>query len=123
MTDVDVKLTGRLPRRVEQALAPHASAMYARPGSRWVALVEVEVHERTETTETNDDGEPERTHTVRLRVADLEIATGDAAEHVREALRALWARRTSSGTLDGALAAAEADTAVRLLPALLADDQ
>lgn len=65
---VDVKLTGRLPRRVEHALAPHASAMYARPGSRWVALVEVEVHERTETTETNADGEPERMHTVRLRV-------------------------------------------------------
>lgn len=120
---VDVRLTGRLPRRVEHALAPHASAMYARPGSRWVALVEVEVHERTETTETNADGEPERTHTVRLRVADLEIATGDAAEYVREALRALWARRTASGTLDGALADAEADTAVRLLPGLLADDQ
>lgn len=118
-----VKLLSQLRKRVVEALEPHAAQMYERR-EHWVALVEFEVHERIETTETDADGNEYLVETARLRVSSLEIATGDAEHHVREALRALWSRRTASGTLDEPLAGREAETAVRLLPGLIrTDDQ
>jgi hypothetical protein len=111
-----VKLKGQLLKRVNEALQPFAERMYADRGHRWVALVELDGVERIEVDEIDDDGDTYTGYTVVLRIAHVEIADGNAEEPVRQALRALWARRTADGTLDAPLAEREADTATRFLP-------
>ena len=114
-----VKIKAQLLKRVSESLQPHADRMYADRGHRWVALVELDVVERIETDETDDDGETYTAHTAVLRLAHLEVADGKAEAPVRDALRALWARRTAGGTLDEPLAQHEADTATKFLPHLV----
>ena len=116
------KLVAHLRKRVAQALDPHAARLYSRRGERLVALVELEVCGRGESAETYADGEEYPAHAVKPRVSELEVASGEHADHVRRALRALWARRTADGTLDEPLADADADRDVRLLVGLLGDD-
>lgn len=115
------KLVAQLRKRVAEALAPHAEHLYQHRGERLVALVELEVCERVETTETDEDGTEYPAHTVKLRVSELEVASGEHADHTRRALRALWANRTADGTLDESVARADADRDVRPLPGLLGD--
>ncbi|WDZ91165.1 hypothetical protein [Nocardiopsis sp. HUAS JQ3] len=111
-----VKVKGQLIKRVAEALQPFADRMYADRGHRWVALVELDGVERIEADTPGDDGDTHTGYTVVLRLAHVEIADGRAEDPVRQALRALWARRTADGTLDAPLAEREADTATRLLP-------
>ncbi|GAA1455426.1 hypothetical protein [Nocardiopsis tropica] len=95
----EVKIDPKLNKPMEKALAPHADDLLAAPlGTRVVAIVELAVVEHAE----KGEGDDQVAHVAKIRPVLMEIATGDDAEHVRRALRALWTKRTSDGTLTGA---------------------
>ncbi|MEV4158988.1 hypothetical protein [Nonomuraea dietziae] len=90
----DVKLDAKVLAKVAEALEEHTTTMFDRLGSRWVAVVELQAVERSEPA---DDEKPD---TVKLRITELELATGENARHVRDVLAALYRLRTTAGTLD-----------------------
>lgn len=90
----EVKFDPRLTKRILEALEPYSDLMFERKGSRWVAVVEFEAAERTETTETVEDIQyvvPK----VKLRIRSLEIAPGQDEHTVRAAQAALHRKRNS----------------------------
>lgn len=118
----EIKIDPKLNKPVERALAPHADALLAAPlGSRYVAVVELAVVEHAERSngEIDDNGDPLTVNVAKVRPVLLEIATGDDAEHVRRALRALWTKRTADGTLTGATDVENAEANLRFAAALI----
>lgn len=94
-----VKITGgKLSKKVAEALAPHVDELFTHRSGRWMAVVELVHDDRTEPG-LAPDGNPTQEASVRLRVADMELAAGEDEHHLRTAARALYAKRTASGTL------------------------
>jgi len=114
----EVKFNSRLTQPILDALEPHAHAMFSRQGSTWMAVVEFEAGERTETVEVADDVRyvvPK----VRLRIRSLEVATGDDAHRVRAVQQALYSKRTGGETLPLDVA----ETELRYAADLIGDDR
>ena len=64
-----------------------AEQMFNTLGSKHMAIVELEPFEKTA-------GIEDANHVVRLRLVHLELAGGDAADHLRDLSRALYTART-----------------------------
>lgn len=94
----EVKFNSRLTQPILDALEPHAHAMFSRQGSTWMAVVEFEAGERTET---------------------VEVATGDDAHRVRAVQQALYSKRTGGETLPLDVA----ETELRYAADLIGDDR
>jgi hypothetical protein len=90
-----VKLDSKLIEDVTTALEPFATEMFRKRAGRWMAVVELVHSERTE-----PGPEEEKDTSVKVRVAQIEIAENiQHDERLREALRELYDRRTGAGTL------------------------
>lgn len=91
-----VKLAPNLPKWGVPDL--QADAMWGDLGGTYIAIVEVEVIERTEPA---DDEEKDRS--LKLRVTGIELAQdADQEAELRGRRRAMYLQRTKEGTLDEA---------------------
>lgn len=84
-----------------------AEKMYRSLGSKHMAIVELEVFEKTEGLGENAN------HVVRLRPIHLELAAGDHAQHLRELSRALYTDRQPRGLDQLAEGEEDADEIIR----------
>lgn len=89
-----IKLDSKPATAAGDALAPHATRLYANPGVRILGVVELAHVERTEPA-PDEDREP----SVKLRISHLEIANSEQEDALRTAQRALYLNRTAQGTL------------------------
>jgi hypothetical protein len=87
--------TTALPKK---ALDHVATQLWHQLGSHHVAIVELQVIDRTEAADADDHP------LARLRIVGLELAVDDRDdENLRQAMARLHAARTATGTLDEAL--------------------
>lgn len=77
------------------ALEPYIRPLYASPGMRLMAIIELATTERTEPSPGS-----EKVPTVKVRIMHLEIPNEDQEEYIRAAQRALYFQRTARGTFD-----------------------
>ncbi|MCB5168040.1 hypothetical protein LG634_24835 [Streptomyces bambusae] len=95
-TDADVKLDSKVLTDVGEALEPYAADMFKLRTGRWLGVVEFVHAERTQ-----PGPEEDKNPSVKIRVADLEIAPDAIFENeLRQIMRDLHQRRTAEGTLD-----------------------
>lgn len=107
-----MKLHSALPKNAVPDL--DAGRMWQNLGGHYMAIVEMQVAERTEPAD-EDDTQP----SAKLRITSLELARGaHDDEQLRQALLARYKARTAIGTLDEDTAAALSDGTV---PADLTD--
>lgn len=90
-----LKIDSKLATAANEALAPHAAALFARLGSTRMAVVELRSAERTEPAPDED-----KEQAVKVRVAHLEVANPEQEESLRQCLQALHLHRTAYGTLN-----------------------
>jgi hypothetical protein len=109
-----LKIIGNPASGAMQALEPHVARMYAVPGLRMMAIIEMAHVERVQPA-PGADGTP----TVRMKITGCEVPNREQEGTVREAQRALFLARTARGTLDeeGMLQLDEAT--LKLTPGLL----
>lgn len=92
-----VKIDSKLGSNASLGIEDLAARLFAKPGMRILAVVELAHVERIEPA-PDEDKEP----SVKLGIKALEVARGGRQEDaVRQALLALYTIRTASGTLDG----------------------
>jgi hypothetical protein len=91
----DIKIQGQLTAGASEALAEHARALYDKPGSTRLGVIEL----RSDWNKAPAPGS-ETKPVVNLRIAGLEIAGRDQEGALREAQRTLYLQRTARGTLD-----------------------
>jgi hypothetical protein len=89
-----LKIDGRLAANAASGLEPHAGPLYASPGSRRWAVVELKHAERTEPAPDEDSDA-----SVKVRITHLEVANAEQEETLRRVHRALHLHRTAYGTL------------------------
>lgn len=89
-----IKIEAKPSAAATNALARHAEALYQTPGSRRVAIIELARVGRYQ-----PDEEVDKDSTVNLRLVQLEIASPDQEEYLRQAMLALHLHRTAAGTL------------------------
>lgn len=90
------KLDSALSSNASVAIEDLIGRIYAKPGMRVLAVVELAHVERTQPAPDED-----KDATVKLGIKHLEVARGGRQEEaVRRALNALYTIRTASGTLD-----------------------
>jgi hypothetical protein len=90
-----LKIDGTPASQAQRALEPHVPPLYGRLGANLVAIVELRSVERTQVA-----AEAQKEPAVKARIVGCEVATGESAHHLREAMRALHVLRTADGTLD-----------------------
>jgi hypothetical protein len=90
-----IKVDAKLATNANEALNPHAAALFARLGSRRLAVVELRSAERTEPAPDED-----KEQAVKVRIQALEVANPEQEETLRNVLRALHLHRTAYGTLN-----------------------
>lgn len=90
-----IKVDPKLSSNASTALEALSGQLFRNPGMRVVGVVELAAVERTEPA-PDEDKEP----SVKLAIKHLEIGIGDQEHNLRDALRALYALRSASGTLD-----------------------
>lgn len=90
-----LKIIGNPASPAMQALEPHIGRLYARPGVRIMAIIELAHVERVQPA-PGSDGTP----TVRMKISSCEIPNAEQEDAVRTAQRALFLTRTARGTLD-----------------------
>jgi hypothetical protein len=78
-----------------QALEPHVTRIYDRPGIRIMAIAELEHTERVQPA-PNSDSEP----VVKMKIVGIEVPNDDQENLIRTAQRALFLARTARGTFD-----------------------
>lgn len=86
---------GALSAAAQAALEPHVGRVYASPGSTFLCIAEYEHVERTQPGPRSD-----KEAQVTVVPTSLEVAVGEHAHPIREAMRALYTLRTATGTLD-----------------------
>lgn len=89
-----IKVDAKLATGANEALTPHANALFAALGSNRMAVIELRSVERAEPAPDED-----KERAVKVRIALLEVANADQEETLRRALRALHLHRTAYGTL------------------------
>jgi hypothetical protein len=92
---ITLKLDGTPSTAAMGALEPHVAALYAKPGGRLMAIVELAHIERVQPAP-----EAEKEPSVKVKVTQLEIPNAEQVDAIREAQRALYITRTARGTLD-----------------------
>lgn len=92
-----VKIDPKPAANATFALEPLTSRLYANPGMRIVAVVELAHVERTQPAPDED-----KEASVKLAIKHLEVARDEQEDHLRKVLRALYLHRTAQGTLDDA---------------------
>ena len=91
-----VKIDSKLGSNASLGIEDLSARLFAKPGMRVVAIVELAHVERTQPA-PDEDKEP----SVKLGIKALEVARGGRQEDaVRKTLAALYTIRTASGTLD-----------------------
>ena len=111
-----IKIDAKIGGNPAAAFEPHVPALYAKPGCRILAVVELAHVERTQPA-PDTDGTP----SVKMRISSLEIAAKEQEGALREALRTLYLQRTAAGTLDDASQFVLTPDTIRNTAALLAD--
>ncbi|WP_067483815.1 hypothetical protein [Actinomadura hibisca] len=91
----DIKIEGKVGGSAAAALEPHAPAIYAKRGARVLAVVELAATERTEPAPDSD-----KTPSVKMRIAAMEIPAREQEGAVREVMKALYVQRTAHGTIN-----------------------
>lgn len=90
-----VKIDSKLGSNASLGIEDLSARLFAKPGMRIVAVVELAHIERTQPA-PDEDKEP----SVKLGIKSLEVARGGRQEDaVRRALHALYTLRTASGTI------------------------
>jgi len=84
----------KLATNANEALNPHAAALFARLGSTRMAVVELRAVERAEPAPDED-----KEQAVRVRIQHLEVANPEQEDTLRQVLAALHLHRTAYGTL------------------------
>lgn len=90
-----LKIDSRVSPAALDALEIHVPSLYARPGARVLAVMEMAHVERTQPAPESDSEA-----SVRMRITALEVPSKDQEGVIREVLRALHLHRTAAGTLD-----------------------
>lgn len=90
-----LKITGTPTASAMQALEPHITGIYDRPGVHVMAIIELEHTERVQPA-PNSDVEP----VVRMRIVACEVPNEEQESAIRTAMRALYLARTARGTID-----------------------
>lgn len=90
-----LKIVGKPTASAMQALEPHIAALYNKPGSRVMAIIEMAHVERLQPAPGSD-----KSPTVGMKITGCEVPNPDQEGAVREAQRALYLARTARGTLD-----------------------
>jgi hypothetical protein len=88
------KIAGTAGASAIAGLAPYVDDLYDHPGKRVIIIGELR---HVEKTVPIDD--TEREPSVKLMLTELEVASGNKEEPVRDALVALYQHRTAHGTL------------------------
>lgn len=89
------KITGTPTSAAREGLAPHVDVLFAIPGKRVMAVVELAHFERVQPAPGSDSDA-----VVRLKLTQLEIPTDDQEHILRNVQRALFLARTARGTFD-----------------------
>lgn len=89
-----VKLASKLSNQALDGLAEYVPGLYANPGKRVIAIVELAHIERNQPAPDED-----KEASVTLGIKHLEIANPEQENAVRQALRALYTLRTAYGSL------------------------
>jgi hypothetical protein len=89
-----LKIDGTLGTSANDALSPHAGALYATPGARRLIVGELKHTERVMPA-PDEDTEP----SCKLRITSLEVANEKQEDALRQVLRVLHLHRTAYGTL------------------------
>jgi hypothetical protein len=113
---MDIKIDGKLGAGADAALSDHAKALYDKPGSRRVGIIELR---RDYGLAPDPSGSKKAV--VGLAIAGLEIAGPDQEGAVREAQKTLYMQRTAKGTLDEEGQIQLTQDTVRLLGGVLND--
>ncbi len=92
-----VKIDPKPAANATFALEPLTTRLYANPGMRIVAVVELAHVERTQPAPDED-----KEASVKLAIKHLEVARDEQEEYLRKVLRALYLHRTAQGKLDEA---------------------
>lgn len=93
-----LKLDSKLGRHVLAAIDDLTEELYAQPGTRIVAVVELGV---SSTTSPGGVAEIEEEGTVKLRLTCVEVFRGDDKDTGRQVMLALYNKRTSGPLDDG----------------------
>jgi hypothetical protein len=109
-----LKIIGNPASGAMQALEPHVARMYAVPGLRVMAIIEMAHVERVQPA-PGSDGTP----TVRMKITGCEVPNREQEGAIREAQRALFLARTARGTLDEEGMLNLDDDTLKLTPGLL----
>jgi hypothetical protein len=112
-----VKLDSFLLQHLLDRLAPYAGRLYESGGSVMI-VGELSAVERVQPMSTDD--EDARVGQVKLRLADLEVATRVQEDHLRNLQQAMFRVRSSTGTLDELLRG-DAEEEIALAGAVLLD--
>jgi len=104
-----MKIDSKPSMQASEALAPHASPLFASLGSSRLAVVELRSVERAEPAPDED-----KETAVKVRIVGLEVANADQEETLRRAMQALHLHRTAYGTIteDGDLEMAKSTLAL-----------
>lgn len=89
-----VKLASKLANQALEGLAEHIPGLYANPGRRVVAIIELAHIERNQPAPDED-----KEASVTLGIKHMEIANTEQENNIRQALRALYTPRTAWGSL------------------------
>lgn len=92
---IKLKLVSALSGNATVSLFDLATVLYQNPGTRVVGVVELG-QVGNEVPAPGEDSDP----TVKVQIKAVEIAKGEQAEHIRQAMAALHRHRTATGTLD-----------------------
>jgi hypothetical protein len=109
-----LKIVGNPASGAMQALEPHVARMYAIPGVRVMAIIEMAHVERVQPA-PGADGKP----TVKMKVTACEVPGPDQEGAIREAQRALYLARTARGTIDEDGTLQLTEQTLKLTPGLL----
>ena len=90
-----LKIDSKVSPAAADALEIHIPGVYARPGARVLAVMEMQHIERTQPAPESDSKA-----SVKMRITHLEVPSKDQEGVIREVLRALHLHRTATGTLD-----------------------
>lgn len=90
----DVKIEGKLGGHAGEAIALHATPLFARLGATRMIVAELKSATREDVAADED-----KKQSVKLRIQSLEVANPDQEDSLRQVLNALHMHRTAYGTL------------------------
>ena len=111
-----IKVDTKLSTNATATLDSLAGHLFRNPGVRIVGVVELAAIERTEPAPDED-----KEASVKLGIKALEIGGGDHEHNLRDAMRAMYALRTATGTLDEDNSVELSEHTMRLVGARVGD--